>query len=463
MPRGPAVAREDDVSDILDDLDTLVPSTTEPMALRECRDCGLIHEVPALALGESARCERCGATLVRARVNPINRSLAFVVAAISMFALALFTPFLSISMSGQEVSAEIVTGSIELELQGFWELGLLVAITMLFAPVIRLATSTYVLMALRLPRPPHHLAAVFRWNIRLRPWSMIEVYLIAVFVAYAKLIDLAQIEIGIAMFAFAAVMVTMSAADMVLEPDAVWSAIDRREHVNRAVPFHADPARLVGCECCGLVSEVEDEHAHCPRCGAPLHRRKPDSIARTWALVIAAIILYIPANVYPVMTVISLGNHMPATILGGVVELIQGGMWPLALLVFLASITVPVLKLLGLTALLISTKRGRSHGLRDRSRLYRIIEVIGRWSMIDVFMISILVGVVRLGNIATIEPGLGAVSFAGVVIVTMFAAECFDPRLMWDAAGENPHMAAPDARADDPTTQTLALNGHAHD
>ncbi|MQT11726.1 paraquat-inducible protein A [Segnochrobactrum spirostomi] len=416
-----------------------------------------------LQLGESARCERCGATMVRARTNPIDRSLAFVIAAIAMFGLALFTPFLSISMSGQEVSAEIVTGSIELDLQGFWELGLLVAITTLFAPVIRLASSTYVLLALRLPRPPHHLAAVFRWNILLRPWSMIEVYLIAVFVAYAKLIDLAQIEIGIAMFAFAAVMVTMSAADMALEPDAVWAAIDRREHAHRTLPVDVNSAHLVGCECCGLVSEAADHDAHCPRCGAPLHHRKPDSLARTWALVIAAIILYIPANVYPVMTVVSLGNKMPATILGGVVELIQAGMWPLALLVFFASVTVPVLKLLGLIALLISTYRGRSHGLRDRSRLYRIIEVIGRWSMIDVFMISILVGVVRLGNIATIEPGLGAVSFAGVVIVTMIAAECFDPRLMWDAAGQNPHAAARTAHAEDPNTPTLALNGHAYD
>lgn len=152
---------------------------------------------------------------------------------------------------------------------------------------------------------------------------------------------------------------------------------------------------------------------------------------------IAATILYIPANLYPVMTVISMGRGAPDTILSGVVELVQADMLPLALLVFFASITVPVLKLVGLTILLVTTQRRSRARLRDRTVLYRIVEAIGRWSMIDVFMLSILVGLVRLGNLATIEPGLGAISFASVVILTMIAAESFDPRLMWDAAGMN--------------------------
>ena len=159
---------------------------------------------------------------------------------------------------------------------------------------------------------------------------------------------------------------------------------------------------------------------------------------RAWALMITAIVLYIPANVYPVMTVISFGSGSPDTILSGVKELALAGMWPLALLVFFASITVPVLKIVGLAILLITTQRGSHWRLRDRTVLYRIVESVGRWSMIDVFMISILVGLVRLGAIATIEPGIGAIAFAAVVITTMIAATCFDPRLMWDAAGEQP-------------------------
>jgi len=128
------------------------------------------------------------------------------------------------------------------------------------------------------------------------------------------------------------------------------------------------------------------------------------------------------------------GTGQPNTILGGVRDLIRSGLWPLALLVFFASIAVPVLKLISLGVLLISTQRRSRWRLHDRTALYRVVEGIGRWSMIDVFMISILVALVQFGTLETVIPGPGAIAFAGVVILTMFAAECFDPRLMWDAA-----------------------------
>jgi paraquat-inducible protein A len=164
-----------------------------------------------------------------------------------------------------------------------------------------------------------------------------------------------------------------------------------------------------------------------------MHRRRPNSIARTWALVATAAILYIPANLLPVMTVVYFGRGEPDTILSGVKALIQAGMWPVALLVFFASITVPVLKLLGLSFLLISVQRRSTWRLRDRGLIYRIIEQVGRWSMVDIFMISILVALVNLGSIATIEPGVGAICFAAVVVTTMFASMSFDPKLIWDA------------------------------
>jgi len=194
---------------------------------------------------------------------------------------------------------------------------------------------------------------------------------------------------------------------------------------------------LINCTTCFQVSRIglmpNKRSAFCPRCGAELCRRKPNSLARTWALVIAASILYIPANVYPIMTVISFGKGEPDTILSGVQSLMASGMWPLAILVFFASITVPLIKLFGLTLLLISVQYQWQWRPRQRTILYRITEAVGRWSMIDIFMISILVALVRLEAIATIEPGVGATSFAAVVVLTMFAAMSFDPRLIWDA------------------------------
>ena len=153
---------------------------------------------------------------------------------------------------------------------------------------------------------------------------------------------------------------------------------------------------------------------------------------------IAAAILYIPANLYPVMKLTSLGQTEPDTIISGVKAMIVVGMWPIALLVFFASITVPVLKIIGLAYLLLSVQRRSSYRRRDRTKMYRVIESVGRWSMVDIFMISILVALVNLGTIATFEPGIGAVAFASVVVLTMFAAMAFDPRLIWDA-GDHGH------------------------
>ncbi|MEX2492769.1 MAG: paraquat-inducible protein A [Nitrospirales bacterium] len=199
----------------------------------------------------------------------------------------------------------------------------------------------------------------------------------------------------------------------------------------------AAQAALMNCTTCLLVSRIPRRPPHgdalCPRCGARLSQRKPNSLARTWALVVAAYILYIPANVYPVMTVISFGKGEPDTILSGVQSLIAAGWWPLAALVFFASIIVPLIKLFGLTYLLTSVQYKLKWRPKQRTRLYRITEAVGRWSMIDIFMISILVALVRLEAIATVEPGAGATCFAAVVVLTMFAAMSFDPRLIWDA------------------------------
>ncbi len=199
-------------------------------------------------------------------------------------------------------------------------------------------------------------------------------------------------------------------------------------------------SQLASCHDCGFVVSIEAaaRHAktHCPRCRAVVHRRKPDSLNRTWALVITAAMLYIPANLFPVMRVISLGQAQADTILSGAIYLLVHGMWPLALIVFFASVVVPLLKLIALAFLLISVQMGSRWQLVGRTRLYHIVEAVGRWSMTDIYVVTILVALVSLGNLATVEAGIGAVYFGGVVVLTMLAAESFDPRLIWDRAGE---------------------------
>ncbi|EKT4466659.1 paraquat-inducible protein A [Pseudomonas juntendi] len=193
-------------------------------------------------------------------------------------------------------------------------------------------------------------------------------------------------------------------------------------------------AGILVCNECHELNRQEpgSDSQTCTRCGAIVHARRPNSIVRTWALLITATILYIPANVLPIMTVSALGQGSPDTIMSGVITLLKHGMLPIAAVVFIASILVPTFKLVGIGLLLYSVQRHQPLSARQRILMYRFIEFIGRWSMLDIFVIAILVAVVNFGRIASVEANLGAVAFASVVILTMLAALTFDPRLIWD-------------------------------
>ncbi len=192
---------------------------------------------------------------------------------------------------------------------------------------------------------------------------------------------------------------------------------------------------LAACHTCGLVSRLPRQPypLACPRCGAVLHARIPRSLQRTWALLIAAMLLYIPANLLPMMHVTSLGHRRSDTIISGAEYLLVHGMWPLALIVFVASILVPFVKIAILVYLAVSVGRRSAARPMDRTRLYRFTEFVGRWSMVDVFVVTVLVALVHLGNLAQVEAGPAALFFGAVVVLTMLAAHTFDPRLIWDS------------------------------
>jgi paraquat-inducible protein A len=197
----------------------------------------------------------------------------------------------------------------------------------------------------------------------------------------------------------------------------------------------ADELGLIGCHVCGQVCHAAnegDDVLACPRCGSTLHRRKPAVYVRTWALLIAAFLMYIPANVLPIMRTASLGDIDDNTIISGVVELWVKGSPGLAVIVFCASIMVPMLKFLALGTLLITSRRGSNWARRQRAQLFRLVELIGYWSMLDVFVVALLTALVRFGFFSLVEPLPGVVFFGLTVVLTMFASMCFDPRLIWD-------------------------------
>jgi paraquat-inducible protein A len=416
-------------------------------ALRECRGCGQAQLVPALGPDMRSDCVRCGTALRRTRRDPLNRCLALTAAALVLFAVVWFGMLMKVSAAGIEHTTTLISGPIELVRSGLWPIALVVGFTTAVAPLGKFAGMLYVLVGLRLPKPPPNLRGVFLFARSMGTWAMLEVLLLGVFVAYTKLGDLVHIEVGPAVYALGLLTLVIVWADTVLDPDTVWEEIERRGQTHSPMPevpsldFHP---HAIGCEACGLVSVPAGHDAKCPRCGSALHARKPDSLNRTWAFVIAGAVLYIPANYYPVLTVIQLGAGQPSTILGGVEELLSSHMYPLALLVFFASVLVPMFKLIGLAimlvaTMLVTTELGASLLLPQRTRLYFVVAWIGRWSMVDIFMESLLGALVQFGTVVTIVPGIGAIAFCGVVILTIIAAECFDPRLMWDAAARNAH------------------------
>ncbi len=426
------------------------PSRDAPLTQRQpciCAACGYLQSIPPLPPRAVARCVQCQQTIRRIRREPLTRPLACALAGLALYAVVIALQFMAIEVFGRGNAASLVSFPVQLTASGFWELAVLFLLFIIILPPVKLLLLVLVLLGLRLPQPPRALRILFRWYSAVGPWAMVEVFLVGFFVAYSRLVGLATVDLGAAVWALGGLMLTTVAADATLDAEAVWQAVDGR--CPRRRPLPRQPVRQpVGCPSCGLVCETDPAAAatphihHCPRCGARLWPRKPDSLRRTWALLIAASICAIGAYVYPIMTVTRLGQGQPSTIIGGLIELAAIGWWPIAIIVFIASITIPLFKLLALACMLISVHRGSSRRLRSRTGLYYFVEAIGRWSMIDIFMVSILTTLVQLGFLGTVRPNGGAIAFAAVVILTMLAAYSFDPRLMWDAAARQTRTTA---------------------
>ncbi len=322
--------------------------------------------------GARAICLRCDAVLRHTRRDPLLLPLALNVSALILFLLGATLTLMSVTTAGRERVAELVSGPAELEQYGLWEISLVVLITTVVTPLARILSMLTVLLGLRLKRPPAELRTIYAWVERLRPWSMVEIYLLGLFVAYVRLSGMAIVDLGPA-------DLRAGRADgdhgpgrlhtgrsggvggdgAAQPPSAAYPRCQpghgRPSGAPRAPLAHrlrhlrpGQPSRLRACGAhaadfaCTTASQV--------RSSAPGRSRSPP------------LVLYIPANIYPVLTVVQLGAGEPSTILGGVRELLELGMWPLAALVFFASIAVPVLKLIGLGILLISTHTGIGMG-----------------------------------------------------------------------------------------------------
>lgn len=424
-----------------------------------CHDCGCLYQREPLNSCERARCARCRHELYRWHAGgPLRRAdslVALSLGALLVFLLAQSFPIVTLEMGG------MASGATVLQAVGvLWNASMpVVAAIVLFCavlfPGLELAFLLYIALGLRQGRRVPGFDTVLRVVQGARHWAMTEVLMIGILITVIKMAGTARVVPHPGLFAFA-VLTVLCALVMRHEPKALWELADRLAPRRRAgegggggdagqraaAVAHA-PDTLVLCAACGLVNgqpfaRAKGGAAHCRRCGAALHRRIPNSIGWTWAMLAAATLLYIPAMMLPVMYTRTIGGGAEGdTIMSGVVLFWNTGSPGLAAIIFVASVVVPVSKLVALAWLNASAQwRSRAAPLA-RTRAYRVVEFVGRWSMLDIFVVALTVALVRFDALATITAGPGAIAFGCVVIVTMVASHQFDPRLIWDPIESN--------------------------
>src|SRR6185437_15483661 len=393
----------------------------ERQARVACPDCGLVQRLPTVARRHIAECRRCSRLLAGPATGRVDAPLTLALSALLLLIPATVEPLLTVASHGAARTCWLWSGIAGLWREGFEPLATIVAAFSLTFPYLYLAALIGVLASLR-RRPGAYTGSTFRWVLRLRPWMMLEIFLVGCFVAYSRL----RLVVGVHVLAGGWCLMGATAALLLaltqLDERTVWEALPLRRagrhgldqgtpqgkhHARRHLRLHArrpagesvEADRPIACTACELLVTATHAGNPCPRCGATLHDRKPHSFRITAALVTAGFMLYVPANALPVLTLVSLGHEQSNTIITGVLELIRNRLWPLALIVFLASIVVPLLKLCGLTWMLLATLQGSRRTVLARTRFFRLIDAVGSWSNIDVFVASVLVALLQFGEI----------------------------------------------------------------
>jgi len=406
-----------------------------------CPACDALHQIVSVPARGRAVCRRCSTPLYRPMPRSLDHTTALYLAALILLLIANSFPFVALQMGDRIEQSRLVSASVALMQAGMAEVGLVVLLTSVVFPSLTILGMLYLLLATRLGYRPPGKVAVWRVVQSVMPWSLVGVFMLGLLVSVVKLQDLAVIVPGVAFFAFIGLLVVASAALASFDPAVLWPRVGPAlvkidaANADRAAAESATARGFAHCHVCDLLVSRPAGQGACPRCQSTLHDwRHGNSLTACSALLLTAAILLVPANLYPVMTVSRFGQGEPSTILSGVMSLIQDGAWPLGLLVLFASFVVPIGKIVALAFLVASVRSGSAWRRADRTRLYRLTEVVGAWSMVDIFLVAILVALVRMEGLATVVPGIGATFFGAAVIVTMLAAHAFDPRLIWQPA-----------------------------
>jgi paraquat-inducible protein A len=374
--------------------------------------------------------------------------LAYAIGALILLIVSNLFPIVGLQLNENRTDVALYRAISALFEQGEVPVGILVATTTMVVPTLELIAIIYMILPLKFGHIPPYFAQVYRAIHWSRPWGMIEVFMLGVLVSLVKLANFAEVVPGVALWSFGLLILLMAAVAFSFNPPELWAKfakVSGRETTTTsklALKPGRPSARRNGLMRCSSCGELHHEPGHitgllrCVRCGARMHSRRLNSPERTWAFLAAAAVFYIPANLLPVMHTRSLLDSESDTIISGIMLLWRSGSWPLAILVFFASIVVPLMKLIVITFLLVTIGRRSRWRPKLRSKLHRFVEEIGRWSMLDIYVVTLLAALVQLRGLASVEVEHGAAAFAVVVVMTMFAAQSLDPRLIWDTIEE---------------------------
>ncbi|MET2897735.1 paraquat-inducible protein A [Vibrio rotiferianus] len=435
---------------------SLQPNSRQLIA---CEECGLVVHIPDIEQGQKAKCPRCEHALTKVNTKPYQSVIAISVACLIMLVLSVSFPFMSFSVQG--LSQEITLMHAAKMLAEFHNalLGALLLATVVVLPAIYVGLILFLhLEALKSLKHPigkkqvRMAKTLCRILFRVEPWLMVDVFLIGVLVSLIKIASLADIGMGSSFWAFCVYTVLVVKCISMVDKSWLWGhfiPVIKLAGVKEGDTHHSE--NHIGCHTCHQLNPIEDKkYQKCIRCQSPVHKYDPiNNLQKAWALLFASIIFYIPANLYPMMYTVSLGHSEGSTIMEGIVLLWQLGSYPIAAVIFFASVFIPMAKMLALAWLYYNAQKAQYLPPEEsisRLKIYRITEFIGRWSMIDIFVVAILVALVQLQNLMAIYPGPAALSFAAVVIFTMLSAMIFDSRLLWQK---------PQNEAQEPMTNNL--------
>ncbi len=392
-----------------------------PSKVRLCQGCELPIDTVEIKQGRSAYCPRCGTQLYRGGTPSLSGNLAIAITCLLLFVPSHFFNFLSIRLFGQMIPATLPSGVMTLFGEGFYFLAALVIFCSSIAPLLVCCAVISAHIALR--NKTFLLLKYSLWIVHhLKHWVMIDVFLISVAISCFKLQDYSDIHIGVGLYGLILLQLFTVLLVSRVSTRRYWEAYQTESS-------HHFSHKDIHCTCCHMSQPMAPQ---CVRCKTPLSHRTENSIQKTWAYLVAASIAIFPANLIPISILLTNGKRLEDTIFSGVAALVKNGMTGIAAIIFVASIVVPVAKIVGLAYILLAIKFKRRIFHRQRMMIYFVVKWIGKWSMMDLFVISIMMALVDRGQILDFTPGYGAVAFGFVVVLTMLAAESFDPRFIWD-------------------------------